>query len=189
MKSAFILKLIVSLATISFSLIVSANNEFLDEIDKRQIEINHLVEQINQSPEARAFLLNKRLIKLKMAVLEKEISFINDHVEQAQNDPELLEQLIILISAHREKVITIHDQLASQIKLPAGELSIHDEIALYNQIFTMKKYIDHIYRLYLESITAGKALGIHNSEDKEKLIISKASRVICTVTCFRMPKF
>ncbi len=171
MKSVFITKLIFSMAAVFFTAAVSANNEPLDDIEKRQVEINHLAQQIKESPEAHAFLLNKRLIKLKMSALEKEINFINDHIEQAQEDPEVLEQLITLISTHREKVITIHDQLANDIKLPAGELSIHDEIALYNQIFTIKKYIDHIYHLYLDSITAGKTLGIHNSEDEEKLIM------------------
>ncbi len=171
MQSTFITRFIFGFTAIFFSLTVLSDSGSFNDIEKRQSEINALVQEISQSPEARAFLLNKRLIKLKMTALEKEISFANDHLEQAQREPTLKQQLITLLTTHREKVITIHDQLAKEIKLPVGEMSIHDEIALYNQIFTMKKYIDHIYHLYLDSITVGKSLGIHNSEDEEKLIM------------------
>ena len=141
------------------------------KLQHRKLEIERLEENIKQQTKNKTSLLTRRLIKLQIRLMEKEIDYAQAYLLKDESEKNAIELSAVkaILNSHSKLVKHIHHELTFDLKLPEPNMDIAEEMSVYNQIFSMKGNSDHVYALYIQSITLAKELALDVSHDEQQL--------------------
>ena len=154
--------------------IQSSHQAYYTHIQHSKLEIEGLEEKITHQPEDEQFLLRRRLIKLQIRLMEKEVKYVENYLRTSssastESNAAELANAQASLKTHRGLVEKIHKQLGIGIRLPVANMDIAEEMSIYNQIFSMKDNSDKVYALYIQSIKLARQLELDVSSEEQHL--------------------
>ena len=144
----------------------------LKNIEDQQRIINDLDARVGKTKGIIQVALESRLSKARMALLERNLSFVEAVAEQetadTKNDKHH-QQAIAILGVQLPLATAVRRNIRERITFPEEKLSAAEEAAAYSRVFELLHRLNHSYEIYIASLKQAQFFKLDVAEQTQQL--------------------
>ena len=153
------------------------------KIEKSKEGITELRERSGRSEGTVKKLLEVRVDRDLISLLEKDVLFAEDVLEKTEGAPagnRYRQQAVEILGTQAATARTIIKRIMARIELPAPDISTVDQAAAYARVFRLMEALNHVYDLLYETLTLSEKYGLDITDQEREFKKSLSDRAINT---------